>query len=641
MLKMIANIIPRYARVAGLILLLAAVSACVPMRGHQPRGSAIQDPRDLAPTDLATRGEHKRAAEQWLAQARTEGDPRRQQAFRVYAAEQFLLAKDGARAGQVLNEVDVVLLDAEMRGIAGIVRGALLLDEGRAVEALAQLPPQLDRLPESSAELGLYVRGRARLATGALVPGLRDLILRETYLAGTEQINANHVLIWAELMHSSDVDLRAAQGSARDPVLRGWLELSQLAKAEWLEPVGFEERLQRWRVKNATHPALYGLYDQMLNGHRQRQTWPASVGLLLPLSGRFAAVGQAVRDGFMAGYYLGEESGVLAAEGLPPEVRVYDTSASGADVVSSYREAVSNGARIVVGPLRKEALEALSRQSLSVPVLALNYLDRDGYVSGLYQFGLSPEGEAAQVAEQAVRAGHRLALSLTPSGDWGERVRLAFEREFEARGGTLLDWRAYDPAQQDHAEAIEGLLRLGASADRVRQLERLLGARLQSEPRRRQDVDMIFLGASAAPGRLLRPQLKFHHAADLPVYSTSHIYGGTENPKSDRDLDGLQFADMPWVLGKNDGYSLVRKKLAQHWSNEVSRHNRLYALGFDAYRVLPLLVHQQDSSLPWYFAGATGLLQLDANARLHRQLDWARFANGRPVPLKPVAQTAD
>ena len=89
---------------------------------------------------------------------------------------------------------------------------------------------------------------------------------------------------------------------------------------------------------------------------------------------------------------------------------------------------------------------------------------------------------------------------------------------------------------------IEGLMALTQSVQRYQRLRANIGGPLQFDPRRRQDADFVFLAANANAGRLLKSQLKFHYAGDLPVYSTSFIY--SMDGRSDADLNGVMFADI-------------------------------------------------------------------------------------------------
>jgi len=126
------------------------------------------------------------------------------------------------------------------------------------------------------------------------------------------------------------------------------------------------------------------------------------------------------------------------------------------------------------------------------------------------------------------------------------------------------------------------------------------------------------------------PAFKFHHAADLPVYSTSHVYTGKVNRELDRDLNGLIFCDMPWVL-QND--SELSKVFTSNWPQQEN-FTRLFALGIDAYNLVYNLDYLKNKEYAFY-DGQTGNIQLDENNRITRKLLWARFENGLPVYFEP------
>ncbi|HRE30628.1 MAG TPA: penicillin-binding protein activator, partial [Candidatus Berkiella sp.] len=72
----------------------------------------------------------------------------------------------------------------------------------------------------------------------------------------------------------------------------------------------------------------------------------------------------------------------------------------------------------------------------------------------------------------------------------------------------------------------------------------------------RQDVDVIVMAAPPAQARQLKPLFDFYYAEDVPVLATSSIYSGSQNPRSDRDVNGVVFCDMPWLLDTTKGAGL-------------------------------------------------------------------------------------
>jgi len=179
-------------------------------------------------------------------------------------------------------------------------------------------------------------------------------------------------------------------------------------------------------------------------------------------------------------------------------------------------------------------------------------------------------------------------------------------------------------------------MQIEQSQIRTREMQALLGIPLQSSPRSRSDVDMIFLIADPAQARQIKPTFAFHYAGKIPVYATSQIYSGQPNPKADRDLNGVRFNTMPWLF---DTTSKEKQAVAQH-TKSAAVYGRLHALGADAFRLyarLPQLEQVPDMRI----YGATGALHMLSDRRIEREQMWVRFRNGEAQPLPMVINQND
>ncbi len=224
------------------------------------------------------------------------------------------------------------------------------------------------------------------------------------------------------------------------------------------------------------------------------------------------------------------------------------------------------------------------------------------------------------------------ALVLAPEGAWGARMEGAFAAQWREVGGTLAEAGRYSRDAQSISEAVAALVNVDASEARARALQGFLGRRIEHEPRARSDADFVFVAAFPEDARQIRPQLRFHRAGGLPVLATSHLYSGTPNPGADGDLDGVRFADMPWVLTPGEADPETQDRIAGLWPERHQRFRRLFALGVDAYRLVPHL-GRMAARPATRVEGVTGRLGLDADYRVHRELTWARFQDGLPRPL--------
>ena len=343
---------------------------------------------------------------------------------------------------------------------------------------------------------------------------------------------------------------------------------------------------------------------------------------------------EAVRDGFISAWYnAGQER---------PPVRIYE--ANSLNIEQAYAQAVAEGADFIVGPLEKQALAKLSaRAGLSVPTLALNQVPpapdmaaRADALPILMQFGLSPEDEARQVAERANADGYGRALVIMPDDDWGRRLHGAFWESWSAAGGVILETTVYEPRTNDFGAPVKQALNVHGSELRTRKLRQTLARSLENRTRRRQDADVIFMAAFPIAGRQIIPQLRFHDAGQIPVYATSHVYTGSVNPAADTDMDGVTFPDLPWILFPGHDSSSIKPVITDNFQADTSVYQRLYALGVDAFHLiphLPRLAFDDEAG----FKGETGLLSMSAEGRIKRKLPWGKFVNGRPEPVDQSA----
>ncbi len=571
--------------------------------------------------------DHNKAAELYRQLATTSTDEGLKYEWLIKAAQNYFKSDQSKISAELLAELDINRLTAQQ-----LLQRQLLIanlafeqrDYARAQTALDfTIPAQTDTVTQQRIHT---LRITIANALNDPIAAARSHIALDALLDDTPARHFNHQTLWQLLQSAPLEELQAAQTNAFDSTVLGWLQLAIIAKRPTQQA---RRSINEWRQFFPSHPADQRIVDSVLARQNLAAYRPSSIALLLPLQGPLANAAKAIRDGFLAAYYQNDHS-------VTPSIRVYDvTNADGQvrdDIYTVYQNAVSNGAEFIIGPLSKNAIDSLAlRSDLSTPLLALNYVSGRGEPHDLFfQFGLSPEDEARQVAERAWHDGHRQAIALTPRGDWGERMQTAFTDHWQSLGGVLVESKYYDANSSDFSRPLRSMLQLNSSQTRQRSLQQQMGLELHFEPRRRHDADFIFLAAFPRQGRLLKPQLKFHHASNLPVYASSHIFSGTIDAEADRDINGVIFCDTLWAI--DPAASTIRQQVAQLWPQNSRNLLRLYALGADAFKLIPHINALQQSEY-YSYQGQTGVLSMDRQRRLHRQLSWAKISHGIPVML--------
>jgi len=611
----------RIILLAGLASILLAACGVSPKRWEPPQSVYRAE-------SLAAQGRREEAAALYWDSAEA-APPEAAFDLRLRAVETLLTPQTRAQARSYLERIGRAGLPPDQQVRLRLAEARLALLEGRPQRALALLPesPPPDLDPALSARL-LDLRAEILAALGRTEQAiaLRIRLAREAPTAGLRE--ADEDALWDLLRTLPPERLDACRRQLQDPVLAGWCALAWIPTQSGDE-ASLAAAIETWRNRHPGHPAARRFPQRILSDWRALRVQPRQVAVLLPLTGRLAGAGNAIAEGLLAAYYgrPGEEA-----------LRFYDTASDPARAVTAYARATAEGADAVIGPLSKAAVRRLAAEvTITVPTLTLNYLpDAEAATpDNLYQFGLLPEDEAREIARRMWREGRRRAVAFVAEGGWGQRMLRALKAGLTEYDGVLLDARALTGGQTDFSGVIQQALLLDESRARYNRLRAVLRREIRFEPRRRGDVEVIALAAPPVQARLLHPQLRFYFSGDLPVYATSRVYTGRPNPFADADLNGVEFCDAPLVLGSTEQARRVRAALEQAVPEAVQRLPRLAALGYDAWILLPQ-VRVLESRSASALAGVTGRLSMGSGRRVIRELDWARFEEGRAVPLSSL-----
>ena len=411
---------------------------------------------------------------------------------------------------------------------------------------------------------------------------------------------------------------------SEDPEFTEWLELSLLARTTLINGLSVSAASQRWDDYHYGHAVTRDNFPELLAQYKALFPIPAQVAVLLPSEGGLAAASRAIRDGILSAYL--EQPGESV-------IRFYSSGESSESAMAAYMQAREDGAMQIIGPLRISSTRALSSiEDQVVPLLLLNepatsLIDNLQQASIVSSLTLSQTEEAAAIAARALQQGQKQALVMVPDSAWGSRIEAAFTSVFEQGNGHIAAVSRFNKAANDQSEMLTQLLWIEQSKQRKADLQALLGVPLTFEASRRNDFDFIFLAATPAEGRELKPLLRFHNAGDVPVYAMGRIFSGSVKRTSDQDLNDIVFPSTPWQLrASTESITLPASVRGGSFGN-------LYALGQDSWRLLPWIPMMQKDSDLWY-PGSIGSLRMQADGRLYREPDWAQFSSGRPTPYQ-------
>ena len=589
-----------------------------------PTGEAVQQANALL-----QRGNRRGAAKAYFNAAQQYDSPDRERLI-LQAAELATLIPDRdltqiylSALGQRLNPLNM----ARYR----YIQGQLALLDASHKEALRLLPKKVNGLPDGLQQKIMNARMRAAQTSGDRVALATELVIQESRLKKSYQVKLNHERIWNQLNLLSEARLGEVRSSSPHPIMRGWLDLNYLKRISSNDSQQLNRNLKRWQRNFPRHPgnerARKMIRHTSVTPYRADKPAPIKptpvkpvpvptpqpvkpvqpvtkpkpvmggatpplpasvkqVAAILPLTGSLSAVGKSLLSGIKK---------AQRDHASDIKIKVYDSNSG--DIKAIYGNAISKGnVDFVIGPFSKVKIAQLSRTaSLPVNTLALNYMGKVKAPTGLYQFGLLPEDETTQVAQQLLAQGHRKVAIVVPDSSWGRRIRDSFGNAYTHAGGKAVITINYANNGNQYTEISKALAK------------------------KKSKIDAIFLAASPSQARAIHPLLHDGVLKSVPVYATSHIFTGLINQYKNVGLEGITYTEIPWIIEVN------KKGLPQD-----SKYPRLRALGMDALMVVKGMPKIKGGSA---LNGRTGRIQVKQDGTLHRRLKWAKFNGGLPILL--------
>lgn len=604
-----------------LALILALLTACA---GAPPAPEKDTVAVPVSPAQAYAAGDYAVAARLWQQEASTQTGVAGA-VSRVKSADAWLLADRAEQAKALLATIDKAELPAADQSLMDLALADLALRADRPDEA-AQL------LREAAASLPGYLGARYEQLLGNTElmlsrPGSRDIsgVLARMQSGTTYQPEESLLLVQSlQGVPSSELALQAANPRANQTVT-GWLDLVLVIRRNLVDAAFLEQDILAWKGRFPHHYLSETNALDLWLLYRQQFKPPGKVAVLLPGPGRLEAAAEALRDGIMSAY-LDSPGG--------SEIFFLSTGETGESTAAAYLEARDLGAEWIIGPLQKPEIETLlGLPDLATPVLALNDLPPGfitppalgGQINGV---SLAPDDETRALVREIRKSGLQRAIILAPESEWGEHIAQLFQEDFLQDEGQIVAYISYPEGENDHSLTLEHMLRIDESKARKQELQGVLQMELRFVPVRRNDIDVIFLVASPGQGRLLRPQLRFYDAGDIPVYAPGRIYAGKPDALRDQDLNGVRFPTTPLQLNLNSADSLAALASLRGGS-----FTALYALGQDAWDMLPWLgLMHQDPEFP--FTGASGTYRAGPAGAILRDPAFAIFRQGIPAPLR-------
>jgi len=471
-----------------------------------------------------------------------------------------------------------------------------------------------------------------------LVPALRWLLAQDE-LAGNAKADATmQDLLWSQLVQLNPAELQQLSKNAR-PRAAAWLNLVQIALSFAGDSASMTAALQDWQQRHPGMPALTDLPSSINTLANTPAFQPQRIGVVLPLSGTFKALGEAVQLGLVSAN-TSASANTAASSSTSPETAgtgrslvFIDSALPAADIAAALELAK---VEFVIGPLLREDVDKVqSLPNWHWPTLFLNSKQNSDVapVADQFYFSLSAEDEAAQMVDLFRQQHYQHPILISAQNPISQRMAQHFQQMWQQNGGKVVESYTYNN-QEELRTLINTFLETAASTERIKELERFTGRSVKAEMHSRLDIDAIYLLADPAQTRLVKPFIDVTvspTAPALPVYASSRSHSLAIDRTDIRDLAGLTMTEMPWLVPQAQK-SALRTEFETLFAEQDETQQRLFAMGHDALTLVGRLKQQQlFPSLVYH--GLTGSLRLTPQQAVQRQLTVATYRGGKLVPL--------
>ena len=549
-----------------------------------------------------------------------------------------------ARIHRLWNSLTAAMSLAPEDRLLGAQMALLANDPAMALARLQPLDPEASE-PDAVANFQLgadLLRNRGEWLTSLRLHVALDSRLR----ADATARKANQNQIWQLLAMLDNTQLHRLAGhselpadaaptntpvthvmvpqSTLDHSLAGWARLFLEMRTASHDSDAVTRNFSRWEILFPNHPGTLWM-EELETALRSPPEESLKVAALLPLSGPFGDLGEAILDGILTQFYA-------SLADTASELMVFDTVGDPQIAADVHAQALAAGANRVIGPLTRLEVDRIASSESAIPTLFLNRPSMP-VTMPFSALALAPEEDARVAATRALDAGDRNAIMLLPPGDFGDRVGGSFRQHFESGGGRILAEYRIDPGGEDVNERVGAALGIEDSRQRIRRTQRILRLPLEADPQVRPELETILLAGAARDLRMLVPHVHYHRASHLRMLATSHAYEGFPQPVRDGDLGGVEFPDAP-LVHRNELVGLAHAlDVPAPPEHTESRWLRFTALGIDAMQASVRFSQMQIAShlrLP----GAAGTWTLQPHTGVWvREPIWMEFRDGLPRPV--------
>lgn len=387
-----------------------------------------------------------------------------------------------------------------------------------------------------------------------------------------------------------------------------------------------------------------------------RKVEPKTVGLVLPMTGKYSSISQKTLRGVQMGLGLygniqsSFKLAVVDSEGNP------DNARRGVEKLVKEDNVIA-----VIGSVLSKTAPAVASKSneLGVPSIALS--QKFGVTElgpNVFRNSVTSEMQVRNLVRTAIEdAGLRKFAILYPNDQYGIEFANLFWDEVLARGGTVTAAQIYSPKETDFREPIQrlvGTYYIEARADEYKiRLKEWADAQAKRSTRNPPpddllppitDFDAIFIPDSAKALGQISAMLTYNNVKGVKLLGTNLWNVPGIAKRAGNSASQLLFVDS--FVGTDSHY--VNSSFVRDYKNEFNEEPGIFEIqAYDSALLLRQLVAQGATSRESLsrslaglkdFPGSLGLLSMTTDREIQRPLLCLTLENGNTVPFSKEIQ---
>ncbi|MGH6932554.1 MAG: penicillin-binding protein activator [Dongiaceae bacterium] len=339
----------------------------------------------------------------------------------------------------------------------------------------------------------------------------------------------------------------------------------------------------------------------------------ARIGLLLPLSGENAAVGQALLQAAQLAIFDTTDDRIALV--------VRDVGDRPGSAVAAANDVIREGVDLILGPLLAGSVKAVAPVARNAGINLVSFsTDRSVAGQGIFVMGVMPNLQVERIVGYASRQGLRRFAALLPQSPYGQVVTGALQAAATRANAAVVSIQFYDPATFDVSPALAQIGQITASGG---------------------IVDALLIPEGGDRLRAILPFLASYNIDPVQVRLLGSALWDNPSLFAEPALAGGWFA-----APDPQGWRLFANHYRSVYGDEPPR---IATIAYDATLLAAILAGNPagaDFSTtaliePSGFSGIDGIFRFNSNGTVERGLAIMEIGYGRADPREPSPSSFD